>query len=144
MGRPVELVEKPENKPLHPEPSRGEDHFPFTLADELFQQTEYVRRGVFAVGVHDNHRGGDAALIQVNQSDTQSALVPQIGFQFHTLDLLYVFWWSCRKLFRRCLKRTVIYEDDLTCQCVLAEDGIEPLNKKPSGLPIVKDRDQNR
>jgi hypothetical protein len=42
------------------------------------------------------------------------------------------------------LQRAVIDEDDLSRQRVPAEDGIEPLDKKPSRRPIVENRHQNR
>src|ERR1019366_8955550 len=98
MDRSVDRVEKLENKPFRAESPRGENHFTFTLGNELFQQARYVGGGIFAVGVHDDHWGGDAALPQVNQTDTQGTLVPQVGSQFHTLDLLYIPRRSCRKL----------------------------------------------
>jgi hypothetical protein len=42
------------------------------------------------------------------------------------------------------LQRAVIDEDDLSCQPVLAEDGIEPIDKKPGRRPIVEDWHQDR
>jgi hypothetical protein len=47
---PVELVEKLETKPFRAESPRGEDHFAFTFANELFQQAGYVAGVIFAVG----------------------------------------------------------------------------------------------
>ena len=68
----------------------------------------------------------------------------KVGSQFHTLDLQYVLGRSRGKLLGQRLQRSVIDEDDLSCQRVLAEDGIEPLHKKPGRYPIVEDRHQNR
>jgi hypothetical protein len=42
MDRPVELVEKLEDKPLRAQASGGEDHFLLTFDDELFQQLRDV------------------------------------------------------------------------------------------------------
>jgi hypothetical protein len=42
------------------------------------------------------------------------------------------------------LQRPVIDEDDLSRQPMLAEGGVELLDKKASGSPIVEDRHQDR
>jgi len=68
----------------------------------------------------------------------------KVGSQFHDLDLLYILGQSRGKLIGHWLQRAVIDEDDLSCQPVPAEDGIDPLDKKPSRRPIVEDRHQNR
>ena len=70
--------------------------------------------------------------------------MPKVGSQFHTLDLLDVLGRSREKFIRHSLKRAVIDEDDLSCQPVLAENGIEPLDQKPGRRPVVEDRHQDR
>lgn len=70
--------------------------------------------------------------------------MPKVGSQFHRLNLLDVLGRRRRKLIGHRLQRTVIDEDNLSRQRVLAEDGIDLLDKKPSRRPIVEDRHQNR
>jgi hypothetical protein len=70
--------------------------------------------------------------------------VPQVGSQFHTMDLLDVLGRSREKFIRHSLQRAVIDEYDLSCQPVLAENGIDALDQKPGRRPIVEDRHQDR
>ncbi len=144
MDGPVELVEKLEDEAFGAESPRSEDHFVAAFGNELFQQAGYVGGRIFAVRIHNDHWGGDATLLQVNQTYTYGALVPKVGSQFQTLDPFYVLGWSSGKLLGHWLQRAVIDEDDLSRQRVLAEDGIELLDKKPSRCPIVENRHQNR
>ena len=75
-------------------------HFALVFTDELLQQASDVGGSIFAVGIHDHDRAGQVALRQVNQPDTQGALMPEVGSQFHALDLLNVTWWIFWKLLR--------------------------------------------
>ena len=70
--------------------------------------------------------------------------MPKVGSQFHTLDLLDVLGRRRGESIGHSLERSVIDEDDLSGQPVLAENGIEPLDKKPSCGPIVENRHQDR
>ena len=60
------------------------------------------------------------------------------------LDLRYVVGWNFWKLLWHCPQRAVVDRQQMTAQCVLAEDGIELLDKKLGGRPIVENRHQNR
>jgi hypothetical protein len=144
MDGPVELVEKLEDEAFGAESPRGEDHLVVAVGNKSLQQAGYVGGRIFAIGVHDDHWRGDATLLQVNQTYAKRALVPKVGSQIHTLDLLYIPGRSCGKLLRHRLQRAVIDENDLCGQRVLAEDRIELLDEKPDRRPVVEDRHQNR
>ena len=90
MQGAIEPVENLECRVLHPLGPFGENDDAITAGAEFLDQAGYVTRAVFAVPIHDDNSSARQMLVDVDQPDSDRALMAQVPPQMKNLYRMQV------------------------------------------------------